>query len=153
MAVAPGEHSRAKKMGAEEEHRCTMDHATNAADDAQQLSLDDSSNGRDHYDGIEGRRNSSAMRDVMPDNKPVERTTTANEGKALKVAIYGAVNAMMAIPVLYGYATIIFRCAVANGWNMRRKMMPAETCNLRSARLVGCALRAATKRPSIVVRS
>lgn len=36
----------------------------------------------------------------------------ANEGKALKIAIYGAVNAMMAIPILYGYAAIIFRWAV-----------------------------------------
>lgn len=33
-----------------------------------------------------------------------------NEGKAVKVVIYGAVNAMMAIPLLYGYAAIIFRC-------------------------------------------
>lgn len=32
-----------------------------------------------------------------------------NEGKAVKIAIYGAVNAMMAIPILYGYAAIIFR--------------------------------------------
>lgn len=36
----------------------------------------------------------------------------ANEGKALKIAIYGAVNAMMAIPILYGYAAIIFRWVV-----------------------------------------
>lgn len=33
------------------------------------------------------------------------------EGMALKVLTYGAVNAMMAIPILYGYAAIIFRCA------------------------------------------
>lgn len=32
-----------------------------------------------------------------------------DEGKALKIVIYGAVNAMMAIPILYGYAAIIFR--------------------------------------------
>lgn len=34
----------------------------------------------------------------------------ADEGKALKIGIYGMVNAMMAIPILYGYAAIIFRC-------------------------------------------
>ena len=33
-----------------------------------------------------------------------------DEGKALKIGIYGMVNAMMAIPILYGYAAIIFRC-------------------------------------------
>ena len=36
--------------------------------------------------------------------------SSANQGKALKIIIYGAVNAMMAIPILYGYAAIIFRC-------------------------------------------
>lgn len=34
----------------------------------------------------------------------------ADDGKALKIGIYGMVNAMMAIPILYGYAAIIFRC-------------------------------------------
>ena len=33
----------------------------------------------------------------------------ADQGKALKIVIYGAVNAMVAIPILYGYAAIIFR--------------------------------------------
>lgn len=36
----------------------------------------------------------------------------ADEGKALKIGIYGMVNAMMAIPILYGYAAIIFRWVV-----------------------------------------
>lgn len=35
-----------------------------------------------------------------------------NKGKALKIAVYGAVNSTMAIPALYGYAAIIFRCDV-----------------------------------------
>lgn len=35
--------------------------------------------------------------------------SSADQGKALKIVIYGAVNAMMAIPILYGYAAIIFR--------------------------------------------
>eukprot|EP00904_Undaria_pinnatifida_P013030 jgi/Undpi1/8858/HiC_scaffold_25.g11320.m1 len=38
--------------------------------------------------------------------------SSANQGKALKIIIYGAVNAMMAIPILYGYAAIIFRHSV-----------------------------------------
>lgn len=37
--------------------------------------------------------------------------SSADQGKALKIVIYGAVNAMMAIPILYGYAAIIFRYA------------------------------------------
>lgn len=39
-----------------------------------------------------------------------------DEGKALKIGIYGMVNAMMAIPILYGYAAIIFRCVRVTLW-------------------------------------
>lgn len=44
----------------------------------------------------------------------------ADEGKAVKIGIYGLVNAMMAIPILYGYAAIIFRCVCAPGWRRGR---------------------------------
>lgn len=37
------------------------------------------------------------------------QSSSDDQGKALKIIIYGAVNAMMAIPILYGYAAIIFR--------------------------------------------
>lgn len=50
---------------------------------------------------------------VVPSTgKARERDTNGNadDGKALKIGIYGLVNAMMAIPILYGYAAIIFRC-------------------------------------------
>lgn len=33
----------------------------------------------------------------------------ASDAKAFKIVMYGAVNAMMAIPSIYGYAAIIFR--------------------------------------------
>lgn len=51
--------------------------------------------------------------------KPREKDSNghAGEGMALKIGIYGMVNAMMAIPILYGYAAIIFRYVrVACGW-------------------------------------
>lgn len=41
--------------------------------------------------------------------KPAAAQSSAEQGKALKIITYGAVNAMMAIPILYGYAAIIFR--------------------------------------------
>lgn len=47
---------------------------------------------------------------VMNDHKGTGGVNP-NDGKAVKIAIYGAVNAMMAIPILYGYAAIIFRWA------------------------------------------
>lgn len=43
-------------------------------------------------------------------DKNIEPAGEQEEGMALKVLTYGAVNAMMAIPILYGYAAIIFRC-------------------------------------------
>lgn len=48
------------------------------------------------------------------DGRNISTTNDADhdEGKALKIVIYGAVNAMMAIPILYGYAAIIFRWCI-----------------------------------------
>lgn len=54
----------------------------------------------------------------------------ADEGKALKIAIYGMVNAMMAIPILYGYAAIIFRCvrvALLGVWMLEISTFLAST--------------------------
>lgn len=36
-------------------------------------------------------------------------SVASSDGKALKIVMYGAVNAMVAIPGIYGYAAIIFR--------------------------------------------
>lgn len=54
-----------------------------------------------------GKSSSVAADDVHA--KASEGNSGASDGKALKITIYGAVNAMMAIPILYGYAAIIFR--------------------------------------------
>ena len=37
------------------------------------------------------------------------RTDATEERRIVKALVYGSVNALMAIPVLYGYAAIIFR--------------------------------------------
>lgn len=55
-----------------------------------------------------GSTNGGTKQDTLP---PTVETNNVNvdDGKALKIGIYGMVNAMMAIPILYGYAAIIFR--------------------------------------------
>ena len=50
-------------------------------------------------------------RDHLVDHMVVPKLgIDSNKEKMLKVVVYGSVNALMAIPPLFGYAAIIFRC-------------------------------------------
>lgn len=73
-----------------------------------------------------GSTNGGAKQDTL---LPTVETSNVNvdEGKALKIGIYGMVNAMMAIPILYGYAAIIFRF-VGACFLCDRAHAPAPVC-------------------------
>lgn len=51
--------------------------------------------------------------DVKASAKTGSERSCGGDGQAFKIAIYGAVNVMMTIPCMYGYAAIIFRSATA----------------------------------------
>lgn len=65
--------------------------------------------------GAGGDTNGGAKHDTLLPAVEVSNVKV-DEGKALKIAIYGMVNAMMAIPILYGYAAIIFRYVLLTRW-------------------------------------
>lgn len=67
-------------------------------------------------------RNAGIRSEVRDDTgSPTTSDSMGMVAKGLEIAAYGALNAIMAIMPLYGYAEIIFRCSMSSSRQSRHK--------------------------------